>query len=96
MTHRNHLLFCPDLGLGLTRHSEAIEALLDLGREAKMLGARIETARQDDRENSFPGDRVMLRVKPDRRRTTRPHGPYGERRRSHEAGHSSSISAVNE
>ena len=81
MTVRNHFPLDADPGLSLNT-SNALDILLGLNLEAQMLGARIETARQDERGRSLPSDRVTFRPKRDRGRTTLPHGPSGERRRS--------------
>jgi hypothetical protein len=59
-----------------------LRTLYDLGQEARMLKARIESAQQRNGERpSFLRARVTFRIKPDRRRATLPLGPEGERRR---------------
>ena len=71
MTGRNHLPLRPDPGPRLKKPSEALETLLNLGQEAKMLGDRIETARQDERKHSFPGDEAAPCSTPRSKRTVR-------------------------
>ena len=82
MARRHLLSSSPDPRLTSMATANALRTLHDLGQEARMLTARIESAQQRNSDRpSFLNARVTFRIKPDRRRENLPLGPEGERRK---------------